>query len=104
MDLKKNAFQPASHIFPMESNELCVITTRIWTSLDFLGSCGNDIVHYLFDIVVTIFGSPTMIGWFSEMFCSWGLLGFMYCTLASVSATTVLGSKVISGVDPAELT
>ena len=50
----KTAFNPVSHIFPMEINGLCVIRDMIWTSLDVSASCGKVNAHYLVDIILSI--------------------------------------------------
>ena len=55
------AFHPASHIFLVDINELCVSPARIWTSIDFEGSWGNSNMHFLFDIIVPPFGRTTVI-------------------------------------------
>ena len=56
----------------MDINGLCVSPSRIWPSLESLGSCGNSNVNYLVDIIVTPFGSTTVIGRLLAIFCSWG--------------------------------
>ena len=65
----KTALHPSSKNFPMGITELCVSTSRIWPSIDFGGSCGNDNLHLLVDIIFPPFGRPTVIGVFLGMFC-----------------------------------
>ena len=61
----------------MDMNALCVSHDRICLSLDFLGSFGNVNVHYLVDLVVPPFGSPTTIVGLLDVVCSWGSLGLI---------------------------
>ena len=68
---------PASKIFPMEINELCVSPDRICTPLYFWGSWGNANVNYLFDLIVPSFGSTTVICGLLYIVCSWGSPGLM---------------------------
>ena len=101
---RKTAFQPASKFSPIDKNELFVSPASIRPSLDFLGSWGNDSVHYLIDLIVTPFGWPTVIGGLLDVFCSYGLLGLNQCPTAPLSDVTILGFKVISAVGPTDLT
>ena len=78
-------FYPASHIFLMDINELCVIPTRICPSLDFGGIWGNTNIHSLFDIFLTPFRRPTVIGELLAVSFSWGSLDFIQFSLALVS-------------------
>ena len=57
----QNAFNPASHILPMNINELFFSPASIWTSIAVLGSWGNANANYLADIIFPPFGSPTVI-------------------------------------------
>ena len=54
------ALHPASHIFPVDINELCLSTASIWSFLAILGSCGNAYAHYLVDIMFPPFGGPNV--------------------------------------------
>ena len=58
----KTALHPASHIFLMEINELCVSPDMIWSSLALLGGFINSNSHSLVDIIVHTFGRHTVIG------------------------------------------
>ena len=61
----KTALHPESHMLPMETNEIYVSPASTIPSLDFWGSYGNANVHYLVDLIVPPFVSPTVIGeWF----------------------------------------
>ena len=73
----KTALHPASHIFPVDSNELCVSLDSIWPSLAFWGSWDNTNVHSLSDIILPPFVRPTVIGGLLDVVCSWGLLSLM---------------------------
>ena len=73
----KTALYPASHILPMDINELCVSPDRICPYLEFGGICGNANVHYLVDIIVTPFGRPTVIGGLLAIVYSWELIGLI---------------------------
>ena len=100
----KNALITASRILPMDISEICVSPARIFPSIDFGGSCGNDNLHLLVDIIFPPFGSTTVVGGFLIVICSWGYLVFMQCLIINVSSVPVLGSKVIILVGPPELT
>ena len=64
----KTDLHPASHILPMDINELCASPYRILPSMSVLGSCGNANLHSLVDIILPPFGSLTMIGVFMLIF------------------------------------
>ena len=63
----------------MGINGLCGSPSRIRLYLDFLGSWGNANMQSLFDLIVTPFGSPTLIGGLLVVVCSWGSLFFGEC-------------------------
>ena len=97
------ALHPASNLFIMEINELCVSPDMIWPSLAVSRGCGNINVHSLVDINVLPFSRPTVLGGLLAIFCSRGLLGFMLSLPAPLYAIPILGFKVISGFDTTEL-
>ena len=95
-----NALHHASNIFPVKISEVCVSPDRMCPSLAVSGSCGNVNLHYLVDIFFPPFGSTTLIGGVLYVVCSWGSLILMLCLHDPVSDIPILGSTVVSGVDP----
>ena len=54
----------------MDINELFVSPARICPSISFRGSCGNENIHYLVDLIVNPFGRLTIIGRLLTVVCS----------------------------------
>ena len=73
----KTYLYPESNIFLMEISELCISPTRIFPPLSVSGSCNNDNLHSLVDIIFPPFVSPTVIGDVLNVVFSWRLLVFM---------------------------
>ena len=99
-----NALHIESNILTIDISEPCVSTARIWPCMAVSGSCGNANLHSLVCIIFPTFGSPTMIRVIFNVVCLWGLIFYISCLLASVYDIPVLGSTIVSGVDPTYLT
>ena len=73
----KNSLHTASHFFLVDINKQCNNLAVIWPSLSFLGSWGNSNIHSSFDIILPLFGRPTVIGGLLTIFFPWASLGLI---------------------------
>ena len=53
---------PASHILPIDTSEICVILGMIWTANAYSGEAGKHSRHGLIDCTVWPFGNPKLMG------------------------------------------
>ena len=69
----KVAWHPASHSFPIDINEICVIPGRRWAWRLCSSNCGKFSSHAtLFDFSCCPFGRPTIIGVVIPVMILWG--------------------------------